>query len=427
MSRIAFITLAVSITSLHYLSASTTSLNSCSCTMCEDTLRDEFEPDQIQCSSSETPGITCACYFELVDLRWCVENTQSSDDSSSYTLTFNRLLQNQKTEGYTSSCKQCILDPKNNSSCVVAIVFSSQMKITTAELVLASFAVSIEIFHFYSAVYLPLQERFEVLKTDSELVKKDSAFVCPYRSNARRMLGLKLPESTNSYIYSHFVLAILCTFANIGCSIGKLFPARYNCTTHQCSKLMQNAVLNLATCAIELFERRALYVIVIPESPFRYFPSSTLRFAFRAAAIALSVAWTALDFVLLASSAPGPLCFGLGVASCALQSILVAIDGMILHKQVPQRLHKQVHKQAAAQAGILPACAPCASSTSRFRAAAPRDVQRSATIRCGCAGRAGPGPANIRPPAHCEWTASGLGLRPPGGRARHGGGAASAR
>ena len=126
---------------------------------------------------------------------------------------------------------------------------------------------------------------------------------------------------------------VLSLVANIGCSIGKLFPGRYACNSWQCTTLVHNAFMTLTSGSVDLVERYLFLSVIIKDSySDRCFGCLEVnmdgwrRLAQKAAQIGVTLAWTLGDTLEAARAAPGAGTLALSVLSCLIQLLLLLLD-----------------------------------------------------------------------------------------------------
>ena len=159
-----------------------------------------------------------------------------------------------------------------------------------------------------------------------------------------------------------FVIQVFSLIANIGCSIGKLFPggAKYICNTWQCMRLVHNAVMTLTSGAVDLVERFVfLYVLVSDGNklcgcvPF----GGQHRLLQKVAQLCISLAWTIRDTLEAAVAAPGTGTLVLAAFACAIQVILLRLDARAAW--LTERLNQKAdHQHSGAHAGVDVAAQP---------------------------------------------------------------------
>jgi len=122
----------------------------------------------------------------------------------------------------------------------------------------------------------------------------------------------------------------LCSCSTIGFSIGKIFwwNAQYICETRQCTKLVHNSCLTLASWLFDAFS--AFYVTSVEAERTAnhgadlcgFKIARTLFFSFKLWGLMATMAWVAYDLQEAASAAPGS-------GSLALASIAIAAEALL--------------------------------------------------------------------------------------------------
>ena len=129
--------------------------------------------------------------------------------------------------------------------------------------------------------------------------------------------------------HDHAVLAVLSFFANVGCTIGKLFPGHYICETRACDVTVHNALMTLAAGVVDVIERYAYLRVLVPEGGkvLNCIPLGGLqRMVLKMSQLCVTLAWTLLDLEAVISSAPSTGTLVLTGFACAIQLLLVFMD-----------------------------------------------------------------------------------------------------
>ena len=127
----------------------------------------------------------------------------------------------------------------------------------------------------------------------------------------------------------HAYLAALSFVANIGCTIGKLFPGRYICETWQCNQMVHNAFMSLAAGIVDVCERYAYLRVLVPDTGERmcWIPLGGItRMLLKTAQLSVTLAWTLVDLQSALISSPGLGTLVLTSFSCLIQFQLVLMD-----------------------------------------------------------------------------------------------------
>jgi hypothetical protein len=129
----------------------------------------------------------------------------------------------------------------------------------------------------------------------------------------------------------HAFVSAVTLVANIGCSIGKLYPAHYVCETWQCDRLAHNGVMTFTAGAVDLIERYWFLKVLIPDEE-----NSKLlgcipiggqhRLLQKIAQLSVSFVWTATDLQEVAVASPGTGTLLIGAFACVLQLVLMCFD-----------------------------------------------------------------------------------------------------
>ena len=140
--------------------------------------------------------------------------------------------------------------------------------------------------------------------------------------------------------------------ANVGCSIGKLFPAYYVCETWQCDRLVHNGVMTFTAGAVDLYERFLFLGVLIPDEedskllgciPFMDPIGGQDRLLQKVAQLSVSFVWTAIDLQEAAVAAPGTGTLLIGAFACILQLVLVWFDARAAW--LTERLNKEKEEE----------------------------------------------------------------------------------
>ena len=138
--------------------------------------------------------------------------------------------------------------------------------------------------------------------------------------------------------------------ANVGCSIGKLFPAHYVCETWQCDRLVHNGVMTFTAGAVDLVERLFFLRVLIPDGKnskllgcIPIMIGGQHRLLQKVAQLCVSFVWTAIDLQEAAVAAPGTGTLLIGAFACILQLVLVWFDARAAW--LTERLNKEQEKK----------------------------------------------------------------------------------
>jgi hypothetical protein len=119
-------------------------------------------------------------------------------------------------------------------------------------------------------------------------------------------------------------LGLSCTrcpialIAGVGCSLGKLYPIRYFCTSLLCSKLVHNAIMTLVAFPFDLVETYALMAIEVKEGDTR------IGLGFKISNILASLAYLLYDTAR--TPFPGPGSVVLVVIACLCDCFLLSVE-----------------------------------------------------------------------------------------------------
>jgi len=91
--------------------------------------------------------------------------------------------------------------------------------------------------------------------TSVDLVFVVAALLCELWTTGR-LLFWDRPGSTPGNI-----ILVICFIADVGFTVGKLFPTTYLCRSLDCAKITHNCVMTLASFLFSAFECHALYVM----------------------------------------------------------------------------------------------------------------------------------------------------------------------
>ena len=138
--------------------------------------------------------------------------------------------------------------------------------------------------------------------------------------------------------------------ANVGCSIGKLFPAYYVCETWQCDHLVHNGIMTFTAGAVDLVERLFFLRVLIPDEKnskllgcIPIMIGGQHRLLQKVAQLCVSFVWTAIDLQEAAVAAPGTGTLLIGAFACILQLVLVWFDARAAW--LTERLNKEENEE----------------------------------------------------------------------------------
>jgi hypothetical protein len=289
-----------------------------------------------------------------------------------------QVLSDQPYQTYTSECKQCY---RSSKQCFLSNLELGHIQISLVEKLFVAAAILIESVHFSFLIWYPLRMRLGRLDADLDQVHKDSQFSCPYRSRIRRACGLRPEESPESLIWWHFAVAILCFLTNVACSVGKIYPAPYQCETVRCMVLTHNAVMVLSCWAVEFFERRMFFIILIPEDRACCLESLWIRLSLKAEFIGLNLAWISIDLARSAHASPGWGTMTLSALTCVAQLLLVVLDLLIFRKQLRLTAARPARAAIVLQAHVRALLSRHAEKPSQSRGRSSADGGGKCTVQ----------------------------------------------
>ena len=127
----------------------------------------------------------------------------------------------------------------------------------------------------------------------------------------------------------HAFVVTLSFIANIGCTVGKLFPGQYICHTWKCNEMVHTAFMTLAAGTVDVFERLAFLNVLVPDQGKILYciPLGGLqRVILKTTQLCVTLVWTLWDLQTVLTTAPGSGTISLTAFACIIQLVLIVLD-----------------------------------------------------------------------------------------------------
>jgi len=138
------------------LALAASSAAQCSSESCRAIVAQEFRPDSVVCYGGANGSAPCSgCAWQVLDLVWCARQTSNLNGSDSKR--FDLYARGASGDGtaYTKDCRAFI---EGGGSCVLQNVSAAVHSISAEEIGLSVSAVTLEIYHYVTIVWLKFDE-----------------------------------------------------------------------------------------------------------------------------------------------------------------------------------------------------------------------------------------------------------------------------